>query len=559
MKNVIFDIVSNVLVVAIGASVWYWNKEKYQGTKSRALLNCIPGVFTSLGLLGTFCAIYISLRDITQEDTGKPDFIFNIIKKLVPAFSTSIIGLILALVATLWAKRTFAEEDAFANNISANKSPEEYIRDIATYTGDYLYKNNVLLNNLISLYEKEVQTNKEYNDKLNKNICRQSDILKEFIEGFVKRMDEIFKQTQKQIQQQVLNFGEEQFTKTSQLLTSITERLSNVSNDIINNQRQSVETMLNNTNSEISNITTSVTDMLGNLTKELQNSLSSLHSQQAERLNTIITNYDSLATVLSMQNSDFATKMTEQMQSEYSKVQEHNVQSLQQMVDLRTAYQEATSEVLTSTISMNENATADLRESMNALATKLNEQMHNEYSKVQEHNTQSLQQMIDMRNAYQEATSNALNSTLSMNEKATADLRESIGGFVADIQGSISTQCSALSTAIATNVESLNKAYEFVKSLVAEIRQNYDQAVLAYGDAVNVAHRTNESSEKAIAANNKSLQAVEETNSKISEVLDLLNKRQENIEQLTKHISSISGSIVELQKLESTLNKIVNK
>lgn len=372
-------------------------------------------------------------------------------------------------------------------------------------------------------------------------------------------MDEIFKQMHGSIQQQVLNFGEEQFSKTSQLLTSITERLSNVSSDIINNQRQSVETMLNNTNSEISNITTSVTDVLGNLTKELQNSLSSLHSQQAERLNTIITNYDSLATMLSTQNSDFATKMTEQMQSEYSKVQEHNVQSLQQMVDLRTAYQEATSEVLTSTISMNEKATTDLRESMNALATKLNEQMHNEYSKVQEHNTQSLQQMIDMRNAYQEATSNALNSTLSMNEKATADLRESIGGFVTDLQGSISAQCTALSTAIATNVESLNKAYEFVKSLVAEIRQNYDQAVLAYGDAVNVAHRTNESAEKAIAANNKSLQAVEETNAKISEVLNLLDKRQENIEQLTKHISSISGSIVELQKLESTLNKIVNK
>lgn len=76
---------------------------------------------------------------------------------------------------------------------------------------------------------------------------------------------------------------------------------------------------------------------------------------------------------------------------------------------------------------------------------------------------------------------------------------------------------------------------------------------------MNVAHRTNESAEKAIAANNKSLQAVEETNAKISEVLNLLDKRQENIEQLTKHISSISGSIVELQKLESTLNKIVNK
>ena len=65
-------------------------------------------------------------------------------------------------------------------------------------------------------------------------------------------------------------------------------------------------------------------------------------------------------------------------------------------------------------------------------------------------------------------------------------------------------------------------------------------------------------SEKVIAANNKSLQAVEETNDKISEILDILVERQENIEQLIKQISSVSGAIVELQKLESTLNKITN-
>ena len=519
MIGLIFNL-PNFLVIVGGGFTWYWCNKKYKSTKSHALLNCIPGVFTSLGLLGTFWSICYSLHGLGGvqpeliDNTGKTLAevqaagsrnidIMNIISELIPAFTSSILGLLGALATTIWAKNIFAEEEKLESKELNNISPEEYIRDIAINTKEmtsnksYLDRNNELLVSLIDLHKEEREKNREYNDKLNENISRQSEILKEFIEGFVKRMDEIFKQMHGSIQQQVLNFGEEQFSKTSQLLTSITERLSNVSSDIINNQCQSVETMLNNTNSEISNITTSVTDVLGNLTKELQNSLSSLHSQQAERLNTIITNYDSLATVLSMQNSDFATKMTEQMQSEYSKVQEHN--------------------------------------------------------------TQSLQQMINMRNAYQEATSNALNSTLSMNEKATADLRESIGGFVTDIQGSISAQCTALSTAIATNVESLNKAYEFVKSLVAEIRQNYDQAVLAYGDAVNVAHRTNESAEKAIAANNKSLQAVEETNAKISEVLNLLDKRQENIEQLTKHISSISGSIVELQKLESTLNKIVNK
>lgn len=449
---------------------------KYKKTKSRALLNCVPGIFTSLGLLGTFCAICWSLYGLGDAPTeaidqtgktlkevklagGQNIDIMKIISELIPAFTTSIIGLVGALLATIYAKWVFANEDANTDKELKNVSPEEYIRDIAINTKDIvsiksdLDRNNKLLERLKEIHNEEKEKNREYNDKLNENISRQSEILKEFVEGFVKRMDDIFKQMRISIQEQVLNYGEEQFSKTTQLLTSITERLSNVSSDIINNQRQSVETMLSNTNSEISNMTTSVTDVLGNLTKELENSL--------------------------------------------AKVQEHNVQSLQQMVDLRTTYQEATSEVLT--------------------------------------------------------------STLSMNEKLTADLRESMSGLVAEVQGSISSQCSALSTAIATNVESLNKAYEFVKTLVAEIRQNYDQAVLAYGDAVNVAHRNNESAEKAIAANNKSLQAVEETNAKISEVLNLLSKRQENIEQLTKHISSISGSIIELQKLESTLNKIANK
>lgn len=508
----------NFGALAFGLLASLWCNKKYNETKSRALLTCLPGVWTSLGLLGTFCAICYSLHGLDTapeiiDNTGKTLAevkaeggqgidIMKIISELIPAFTTSIIGLVGALLVTLWSKTKFAKEEMEESIRLANTTPEEYIRDIAIYSKEMTKykpiwdKHNELLVELISLHKEEENRNREYNDKLNNNISHQSEILKEFIDGFVKRMDDIFKQMHGAIQQQVHEFGEEQFTKTSQLLTSITERLSTVSEGIIDSQRKSVETMMSSTNSEIGNITTSVTEALDDLAKEVQSSLASINSQQSDRLNAIINNYDSLATKLSQQNTDFAAKVTERMQTEFTKVQECNVQSLQQMVDLRNAYQEATSEVLT--------------------------------------------------------------STLSMNEKATADLRESMSGFVTNIQTLITGQCSALSTAISTNVESLNKAYQFIESLVAEIRQNYDQSVLAYGDAVNVAHRTNESSEKTILATNKSLEAVEQTNVKISEVLDLLMKRQENVEQLTKQISSVSGAIVELQKLESMLNKIIN-
>lgn len=511
MFDLIFNIY-NFAVIAIGLAVTIWFKNQYKITKSRPLLNSLPGVFTSLGLLGTFISICVSLHGLSQsapeviDNTGKTLAevqasgsqnldIMRIISELIPAFTSSIVGLVCALIVTLWAKKKFAEEDAEENDKLQDMTPEYYIRETAVNTQSLSSQKDLLIE-LVRLLKTQEEKNREYNDKLNENISHQSEILKEFIDGFVSRMDDIFQQMHGAIQQQVQTFGEEQFSKTSEILTSITDRLSSVSNEIINSQRQSVETMLNNTNTEIGNITASVTEVLGNLTYKVQESLATLNTQQSERLGAIITNYDNLASKLSEQNTDFATKVTEQMQAEYSKVQAHNVQSLQQMVDLRTAYQEATSDVLT--------------------------------------------------------------STLAMNEKATTDLRESMSGFVTNIQSLVATQCSTLSTAITTNVESLNKAYKFIESLVAEIRQNYDQAVLAYGDAVNVAHRTNESSEKVIVANNKSLQAVEDTNNRIAEILDILEERQENIEQLTKQISSVSGAIVVLQKLESMLNKITN-
>ncbi|MBP3516981.1 MAG: hypothetical protein J6K31_00940 [Parabacteroides sp.] len=508
----------NLIVLSIGLLATFWCKKKYDDTKSKPLLTCLPGVWTSLGLLGTFCAICLSLHGLDAnseviDNTGKTLAevkteggqvinIMQIISKLIPAFTTSIIGLIGALAVTLWSKTKFAKEEVEENSKLANTTPEEYIRDIAIYSKEMTYnkpifdKHNELLAELISLHKEEEKRNREYNDKLNNNISHQSEILKEFIDGFIKRMDEIFKQMHGAIQKQVHEFGEEQFTKTSQLLTSITERLSTVSEGIIDSQRKSVETMMNSTNSEIGKITTSVTEALDSLTKEVQTSLAALNSQQSDRLNTIINNYDSLATKLSEQNNDFAIKITEQLQRDYLKVQEHNVNSLQQMVDLRTAYQEATSDILS--------------------------------------------------------------NTLQMNEKATSDLRESITVFVNDLQSIITTQCTELGTAISNNVESLNKAYRFIETLVAEIRQNYEQAVLAYGDAVVNVHRTNETTGKAILENNKSLQAIEETNQMISKVLDILTNRQENIEHLIKQINSVSGTIVELQKLESVLNKIAN-
>lgn len=73
---------------------------------------------------------------------------------MIPAFTTSIIGLVGALLATIYAKWVFANEDANTDKELKNVSPEEYIRDIAINTKDIvsiksdLDRNNKLLERL---------------------------------------------------------------------------------------------------------------------------------------------------------------------------------------------------------------------------------------------------------------------------------------------------------------------------------------------------------------------------------------------------------------------------
>ena len=79
-------IVSIVIAVIFGF-IYYKNR-------SRQLLNSLQGLFTSLGLLGTFVAICNSLGDINQDSLE----IDTIIRNLVPAFTSSIAGLISACI-----------------------------------------------------------------------------------------------------------------------------------------------------------------------------------------------------------------------------------------------------------------------------------------------------------------------------------------------------------------------------------------------------------------------------------------------------------------------------
>ncbi len=452
-------------------------------------MNSLPGLFTSLGLLGTFVAICNSLGEIEQDSLE----IDTIIRDLVPAFTSSIAGLVSAFFVTIFCKILYANEDHQLDKKVNLKTPEECLYRLTILSE----ATNNSLSKITKQLSEQANKNETYNERLNITISQQSQILKQFINEFVKRMDEIFTKMHGQIEQNIKDFGEEQFKKCAETLEALTQKMSSLSTGLLEEQKTNVQQMIDGTNTELQSVSNTVTEQINALCTQMSSALSTLRTSQDERLTAIVSNYDALSERLASQNSEFAEKMNAQMNAECEKIQEQSANSLQQMVDLKNAY------------------------------TEVNQKM--------------------------------LQSSTAMNREVSAELRNSLSTFVTDLQKTVTDEVNALSTAIVTNVEALEKSYAYISDHVRNIKGNYESAAQAYIDAVNTAHRMNESQENMLTTINDSMKHVVHTNEKVDKVIAVMEERQERIENLISHINEISTTIEMLQKLESQLNRIANK
>ena len=434
-------------------------------------------------------AICNSLGDINQ-DTLEID---TIIRNLVPAFTSSIAGLISAFIATAGCKIWYSYEDRKLEKKINLQTPEECLYNLTLLSTT----TNESLSRISQQLVEQSAKNEVYNERLNTTISQQSKILEQFINDFVKRMDDIFTKMHGQIEQNIKDFGEDQFKKCADALETLTDKMSSLSTGLLEEQKTNVQQMIAGTNTELQSVSSNVTVQITSLCTRMTSALANLRSSQDEKLTSIVENYNALSEKLASQNSDFAEKMNAQFNAEYEKIQEQNTNSLQQMVDLKDAYAEVNQEML--------------------------------------------------------------QSSTSMNREVSAELRNSLSTFVTDLQKTVTDEVNALSSAIVTNVEALERSYAYISDHVRNIKGNYESAAQAYIDAVNNVHRMNESQENMLSTINDSMKHIVHTNEKVDEVIAVMEERQERIENLISHINEISTTIETLQKLESQLNRITNK
>ena len=406
LMKILSNIFSGWGVLALGLLIAFWFYRRYTKTKSRQLLNSLPGIFTSMGLLGTFCAICYSLGSEIQSmptevtsnigktvaeaglDSSNLD-IRDIIYKLIPAFTSSIAGLILAFAATIWLKLVYANEEKQLDEQKEYEDSEITIYRIANLVGT-----------ISGQMKADALKNQEYNERLNSNISQQSAILEKFINDFVKRMDEIFVKMKESVESQINNFGEEQFKKSSLVLEQITTKLTNSSELLLTEQKNNVAALISGTQTELTAIASTLKTQMEKLNQDTADALKGIETRHAE---------------------------------EYERIHNESLEGLKKMAALKDDFSKVNGEILNDTIKMNEGITENLRTSLKEFIEKIQSSISEECS--------------------------TLSQAITVNVEALHTSYDFISGHIANIKGNYDASALAFEDAV-KNANRMNESTE---------------------------------------------------------------------------------------------------
>lgn len=456
-----------LILGVIIAIVFYMH---YRRTKSRQLLNSLPGIFTSMGLLGTFCAICYSLGTEIQamptevvsnigktvaeaglDNTGLD--IRDIIYKLIPAFTSSIAGLILAFLTTICLKWIYANEEKQLDEQKEFEDSEVTIYRIANLVGA-----------ISGQMRADAQKNQEYNERLNNNISQQSAILEKFINDFVKRMDEIFVKMKDSVESQINSFGEEQFKKSSEVLEQITSRLTNSSELLLSEQKNNVAALISGTQAELTAISATLKTQMDKLNQDTAEALRGIETRHAE---------------------------------EYERIHNESLEGLKKMTELKEDFSRINGEILSDTVKMNEDITENLRTSLNEFICKIQSSISEECS--------------------------TLSQAITVNVTALNESYEFIREHIANIKGNYDASALAFEDA----VKNANRMNESTEKMLVTFNESIG-AVVTTNEAVNevitVIKNRQESIESLIIHINEISSAIEQLQ-KLESVLNRIAQK----------------------------------
>lgn len=576
-----------IAVLILGFIITSYIRKQYKKSHSRQLLTFCPNVWTSLGILGTFVSIVISLGSTT-------DFreITELINQISPAFWTSIEGISLSIISSIRIKKQLAIEDlmeqrqyekatnetpeiTLANLLKENKNNGEKLNNIFNLIKDQLDKLNqraeknfgeegTILKTqraFINEVKKEIENNKT-NAKTNKDdINNKIDELKISIDG---KLDKIFKDVNyslkengsiQKCQEETLNKFNEQNQKIEKFLQDLVDKLEGFYNNVLIGTQDSTtklieqhivdyKELLDKYSKELGTQATTLLESHKNALEEQQNHIIAASEQQFENIHSQYQGTcDSLTTTFIAKLNDVCSKMETTIKNMLEKsdtldqmIAQHSDEVKQRMTEESTKMTELSAEIQGSVKASNSTLANSIQETNNALKSKI-EEMASAITDA----TNAFNTSIE---AIQIATIEQLTKVSDDNKTKLQSVSESTKNTIVDLTKDMAEKTqSDLINSLSQIVEELKNeslsiisVYEDFKNQATKLSSDIKAGIESNGtNLVNSITSTNAQLSEKIAEMSQNVEsATNEFKEDVKELKDSTTASLENISQETK-------------------------
>lgn len=537
----------NISVILLGlvlTIVLCYVHKKY---KSNELLSYIPSVWTSLGILGTFIAIVMSL-DNPQKGSFKD--VESLIKSIAPAFYTSIFGIIGAIISTLISKIYIAkvelkEETDYKGRFGDN-NPEE---NIALST-DAILSSKITLSDiseighqLFNLFTQIKEESVRHHEELIIHLKDQKASSKEFMDSFVSQLEEFYNNLYNIEKEHVEEITNRYLLGIDHIISSTKDDLNEQLRTLIaahgEDMKNSIEEEKKSLNKVSSELIASIKENASLLNSSINESLSNFTNQN-ERTR------DELSSVLSESRSYFAQIQSEnkEMIGEYlaanleqiQLITNNNLNNLEKMSS-------ALSEVISSTLS------SSISNKFDVVIEKNQNLVDNLLQIVENQETRLVENATALNIKWSETVSSTLDETIiGINQSVNTLLSEvetSEEQFIRKLTDVQETKMSEMDKKMVEKYKILNKLVSDQLNEIKDVATNTQSGVKTMTDSVvKTIDDSLKNTISSISKNHLLTQKLhEEILQKVSSLVETLNESNQGNLSVTSQIKDMIPSI----------------
>lgn len=280
----------NWIVIAAGLFISVCISSYYRKTKSRQLLNYIPTVWTSLGILGTFVTIVYVLGDGTMVWSD----INEMVKRISPAFETSIIGIIGAILTSIIAKMIYAKEDKddVANyQKSFPYSPEQYIGYLHGEATSLNKKmdavtsyNNKILKQLADI----LVSSQKHHDALIEESRAQRSLAERMIYDFTENLKDFYSTMYEEEKLHMQELTEQYLNGINQIITSTHGTIKSKFETLFTEHSNALKSLMEDESKQYAQLSKDIKEQICNDSQKIVESINETNKSQKDAIDTLI-------------------------------------------------------------------------------------------------------------------------------------------------------------------------------------------------------------------------------------------------------------------------------